>query len=287
MDWDDLRFFLAVARRGTLSAAARDHDVTQPTVGRRIAAFERRLGAALFVRTADGFEPSRAGAQIVEHAGRMEQDALAAERQVAGRDAGLHGAVRVTASEWMITAVLAPAAAALGARHPQLVLELIADHRHLNLARREADIALRPRRFEHDAIVQRAVGRISLGLYASPRYLASRGAPRIGDGAGHVLSAMTDDVGDVARDWLDTALPRATRGLRTNGRDAMLALALAGAGLACLPRIVGDAQRGLERAATAPDAPTLWLGVHRDARATPRVREVARFIGDRVRASRL
>jgi DNA-binding transcriptional LysR family regulator len=290
VNWDDYRFFLAVARGRTFSAAARELAVTQPTVGRRIAALERRLGAKLYLRHPGGLELSEAGGQMLEHAERIERDVLAAELRVSGRDDGLRGVVRITASEWMCTSVLSPLLGELLTRHPQLEIELLADQRRLNLARREADLALRPRRFEHEAIAQRSIANVAFGLYATPRYLAIRGVPRSGEGQGHVVIGMLDGVGDVVRDWLAGALPRATRAVRTNGRDAMLALASAGAGLACLARIVGDTVPALQHVplATAPPAPMLWLGVHRDARATPRVRAVATYLiehlGARLRA---
>jgi DNA-binding transcriptional LysR family regulator len=273
MDWDDVRFFLAVARRRTLSAAARDLAVTQPTVGRRITAFERRLGAKLYIRRSGGFELTGAGTHMLEHAERMERDALAAERAVAGRDAGLRGVVRVTASEWLITSVVSPMMGALFTRYPQLELELVADQRHLNLSRREADIALRPRRFAQQALLQRATVTLGFGLYAAPRYLATRGTPRAGGG-------------DIARDWLATAFPAATRAVRTNGRDAMVSLAAAGVGMACLARVVGDEVRALHRLPTPipPPAPTLWLGMAREASTTPRVRAVASFLTEGLRA---
>jgi len=200
--------------------------------------------------------------------------------------------VRITASEWLCTSILSPLLSDLLGCYPQLEIELIADTRHLNLARREADLALRPRRFEHEAIVQRAVANVEFGLYAAPRYLAARGIPRSGDGHGHVVIGMLPGVGDVAREWLATSLPRASHSVRTNGRDAMVALATSGVGLACLARAVGDQLARLQRVEleTAPPAPTLWLGIHRDVRATPRIRAVATYItsrlGDRLRTAR-
>lgn len=280
MNWDDYRFFLAVARRGTLSAAAADLDVTQPTVGRRIAALERRLGTRLYVRGPGGLALSEAGGQMLEHAERIERDVLAAELRVSGRDAGPRGVVRITASEWLCTSLLSPLLSDLLGRYPQLEIELVADTRHLNLARREADLALRPRRFEHDAIVQRAIAPVAFALYAAPRYLASHGAPRAGDGHGQVVIGMLDGVGDVVRSWLAAALPRASRSVRTNGRDAMVTLATSGVGLACLARAVGDPIAALQRVELdpAPPAPMLWLGMHRDARATARIRAVATYV---------
>lgn len=286
MDWDDYRYFLAVARRGTLSAAARELSVTQPTVGRRIVALERRLGAKLYLRRPDGFTLSEAGKQMLAHSEGIEREVLAAEMRVTGRDAGLRGVVRITASEWLCTSVLPPVIQELVARHPQLELELVADQRHLNLARREADLALRPRRFEQAGIVHRAIAPIRFGLYAARRYLAKHGNPRAGDGTGHVVIGMLEDVGDVARAWLASVLPNGVRAVRTNGRDAMVSLATAGVGIACLAEIVGGQVHGLERVHVAPEppAPTLWLGMPRELRSTPRVRVVADLIVQKLRA---
>jgi DNA-binding transcriptional LysR family regulator len=284
VDWDDLRFFLVVARRHTLSAAARELDVTQPTVGRRVAALEHRLGAKLFVRRSDGFTLSDAGAQVLELAERMEHDALAIERRVAGRDEGVRGTVRITASEWLVTRVVSPMLGPLLTRYPKMAIELAADQRHLNLARREADLALRPRRFTQDAIVQRATTKIGFALYASPSYLARNGLPVAGDGHRHTVIAMTDDVADLARGWLQGVFPRAAHAVRTNGRDAMVALAETGVGIACLARVVGDKSTVLRRIDISPPPPTpmLWMGVHRDVIQTPRVRAVASYVADRL-----
>jgi DNA-binding transcriptional LysR family regulator len=284
VDWDDLRFFLVLSRHRTLSSAASELKVAQPTVGRRITALERRIGAQLFVRSSSGFTLTASGTRALAFAQRMEQDALSAERHLAGRDEGVRGSVRITASEWLVTSVLSPIVATLLAAHPELRIELIADARHLNLARREAEIALRPRRFEQQGIVQRAVGKLAFGLYATHPYLTAQGRPSYGDGRGHTLVAMSDETGDAARSWLDAALPNATRSLKVNGRDAMLALARTGAALACLARIVGDRSPDLERVALSPKPPLpqLWLGVHRDTRQTPRVRAVVTHLVERL-----
>ena len=148
LDWDDLRYFLAVAREGSLSAAAQVLGVTQPTVGRRIAAFQRKLGAELFVPTPTGQALSASGRKLLPHAERMELEGLAAESAASGRDIGLRGHVCITASEWLIGSVLGPALRPFLVRHSELELELVADVRHLSLVRREADIAIRPSRFE-------------------------------------------------------------------------------------------------------------------------------------------
>ncbi|CAN91080.1 transcriptional regulator, LysR family [Sorangium cellulosum So ce56] len=284
LDWDDLRYFLAVARHGNLSAAARVLKVTQPTVGRRVAAFERRLGARLFQRSPSGFALSAAGESVLGHAERMEQDALAAERAAAGRDAGLRGHLRITASEWLATRVLGPLLVPFLARHPAISVDLIADARWLSLPRREADIALRAAAFEHHEVFQREVARIGFGLYASEAYLADHGPPDWGRQCeGHTLVTMNDEPPAIADlSWVRAVAAKARVAARTNGREPQATMGAAGVGLVCLPRYLGDATAGL-RLLSPPSPPPgrkLWLGVHRDTRGVPRVKALVAFVAD-------
>jgi DNA-binding transcriptional LysR family regulator len=282
IDWSDLQFCLALARQGTLSAAAKTLRVTQPTVGRRIAAFEQRLGAKLFVRSPRGWVLSEVGRAVLQHAEHMQAHALSAENLASGRDAGVVGQVRITASEWMICSVLGPALAPYLPHHPALCLELAADTRHLSLVKREADIALRPSRFTHKEIVQREVGVISFGLYASETYLQRCGMPDFARGSpGHVFITATDDMNNlVDYEWLPPMAANAHVAIRTNGREPMASMAAAGIGIACLPRCMGDAKPNLRRLETLLPSPErqLWVGVHRAARTTPRIRVALGFI---------
>ena len=287
LDWDDLRFFLAVARHGSLSSAARVLVVTQPTVGRRINACERQLGAQLFERTPAGLMLSEVGRAVLPQAEQMEVHALHVENVATGRSVGVSGTVRITAAEWATRSLIGPVLGPLLARHPSLTVELSADARHVSLVKREADIALRASKFTHSDVVQRAIAPLAFGLYASDSYLARCGMPDFRTGcAGHTFIQMTDGLANLADyDWLPKLTGRARVAVRTNGREPMASMALAGIGIACLPRFVGDATAGLRRLTTPTTAPPrkLWLGVHRAARATPRVRTVATFLSEAVR----
>lgn len=288
VDWDDLRFFVAVARHGTVSAAARALRVSQPTVSRRIAAFELRLGAQLFERSGAGWSLSEIGRGMLVHAEPMQKHALDAESFASGRSMGLSGAVRVTASEWMIRSVLGPALGPLLDRHPALCVELLADTKHLSLARREADLALRPSRFTQPEVVQREVGTLAFGLYASEGYLARYGVPDFGDGArNHALIVMAEGLAKLADyDWLPLLVGNARVVVRTNGREPMVTMARAGLGMTCLPRVLGDATPDLRLLPTPMPSPKrkLYLGVHRAARSTPRVRAAYDFLTEAFRA---
>jgi DNA-binding transcriptional LysR family regulator len=279
LDWDDLRILLAVARHGSMSAAARVLEVAQPTVGRRLSALERKLGAKLLATTPTGRVLTATGRRMVQHAERMELDALAAERVSAGRDVGMKGSVSVTASEWMVQRLLALVVAPLLTKHPALEVELIADTRPLNLARREADLAVRPARFEHQEIIQREVAGLSFGLYASHAYLAQHGMPDFSAQCeGHTLIAMSQSLATIVDvDFLPKVAAAARVVARANGREPMMTLASVGVGLACLPRFLGDANATLRHLPTPVPAPrrSLWLGVHRDVRSVARVKAVA------------
>lgn len=288
IDWDDLQFFLAVARHGTLSAAGRALRVAQPTVGRRIAALEARLSAQLFERSPAGFVLSETGRAMLAHVERMQEHALYAETLAAGTNAGIEGDVRITASEWVILHLLSPALGPLLAAHPKLRLELIADPRHLSLVKRDADIALRPSRFEHQEIVQREIATLEFGLYASESYLSRHGQPNFADGCGaHTFIHMSDGLANlVDYEWLTPLAGKARIGVKTNGREPMARMAAAGLGMAVLPRVVGDATAGLRRLPTPTPSPQrkLFLGFHRAARSTLRVQVTARFVVASVRA---
>ena len=288
LDWDDLRFFLAIVRTGSLSAAARDLRVTQSTVGRRLASLESSLGARLLHRTPDGYVPTLAGEAILAQAKRIEEQALAVERTVGGRDALLEGVVRVTAVETLASHALAPAFCALQLGHPEIGIELLANVRHMSLAMREADIAVRLTRFEQHDLVTRRIGAMAHGLYASPAYLKRHGAPDFTAGcAGHQLVTGLDgaEVPQLAN-WLAEIAPRATVALRTDSPEAQVQAGLCGQGLVCLPRLRGDALPDeLQRLRPPVDQALveIWLAVHKDNRRIMRIRLVLDAVATAIR----
>ena len=274
-DWDDLRYLLALSRHGTLTAAAAVLGVTQPTVGRRLAALERQLRARLFRSTPQGAELSAVGEMLVRRAARMEDEALEATRLASGHDAGVEGRLSITASEWLVSRALGPGLVGLLRAHPGLRVDLVASARWANLARGEADIALRPAAFQQQAVFQREVGRIRYALYAARDYLRARGRPDFARRCpGHALVTMDEDVPTADGPWLREVAGEAAVVARTNGREGLASMAAAGLGLACLPRLIGDGTPALERleAPVAPPDRRLWLGVHRDVRNQARVR---------------
>jgi DNA-binding transcriptional LysR family regulator len=292
LDWDDLRSFLAITRHGTLSAAARSLGVRQTTMGRRLAALEQRAGARLLQKTPRGYELTAAGEAILGNVERIEAEALSVERRITGRDVRLEGTVRVTSVESLAAEILMPIFAGLRQVHPGIRVELVADSRNLSLSRREAEIAVRVARLDQHDLAVRRIGELGYGLYAAPSYLEAMGTPDFTAlGEGHFVVLTEPDLMAMPEmEWLATALPRATTALRTNSRYSHRAAALAGMGLACLARYLGDVA-GLTRldAPLAMPVRELWLAVHSDTRHMPRIRAVtdALAAGVRARADRL
>jgi DNA-binding transcriptional LysR family regulator len=270
MDWDDLRTFLAIARHGTLSAAARALGVTQPTMGRRLTAMEGHTGARLLQRLPGGYALTPLGETILGNAERVEAEVLAAERTITGKDIALEGLVRLTTVDTLAARIVTPALADLQAKHPGIIVELDPDTRSLSLSKREADIALRMSRFEGNEVAARRVGALAMVLYASPDM-----ARRIAEGQAHLPEAK----------WLRDAFPDATIGFRSNSREVQVHATLAGAGVAALARYRVDGEPGLVR--LYPDRPDLvrdiWIGVHVDMRHMPRVRAVTDTVVEALR----
>ncbi|RVT84306.1 LysR family transcriptional regulator [Rhodobacteraceae bacterium CCMM004] len=178
LDWSRVQVFLAVVEAGSLSAAARTLGLSQPTVGRHIAALEAGLGAVLFRRRRDGLDLTEAGAALVEPARAMREAAERLGLAAAGGDAGLSGTVRVTASVFVAHHVLPPILAELRRAHPEIALDLVANDLSDNLLYREADIAVRMYRPTQLDIVARHLGDVRLGLFGATRYLDRVGRPQ-------------------------------------------------------------------------------------------------------------
>ncbi|MGY2048550.1 LysR family transcriptional regulator [Methylobacterium sp. JK268] len=175
--WDHCRAVLAVLEEGSLSGAARALGLTQPTIGRQVAALEEALGVALFTRSPAGLVPTEAGLALRPHAEALRAAAAALVRSVAPAGEGVAGAVRITASEMVGGAVLPPILARLHAAHPGLALELVLSDRVQDLLRRDADIAVRMTPPVQEALVARRVGAVRLGLFARRDYLERTGVP--------------------------------------------------------------------------------------------------------------
>jgi len=175
MEWDDLKHFLAVARGGSLTAAAVELKTSTATVARRLTALERRLGARLIDRTQGGSTLTENGQAIRRRAEEVEQVVLTVEREALGRDLRPAGTVRLTTTDDIASLAVAPHLSEFARRNPEIVLE-IAGHRDVvNLSCREADIGLLTVRPKCGNFLVRQVGWWNLGLYAARTYAAAHG----------------------------------------------------------------------------------------------------------------
>jgi DNA-binding transcriptional LysR family regulator len=278
-DWDHLRFFLAVARRRSLSAAARQLQVQQSTVGRRVTALEATVEARLFDRTPDGYLLTSAGEALLPRAERIEDETLSAERELLGRESRVAGVVRMTAALAFGNGMVVPLLGKLRAEQPEIVVELVADSAVLSLTKREADLALRLGRPKQPELVIRRLGQVMNGLYASREYLARRGRPRSLDLADHDVVAF--DAGGSLNHPMSWFARRARGGrpsVRLNSSPGILCAVEQGMGIGSLPCWMADAVPGIERVLPREVLPQeLWLVVHRDLRHVARVRAVSEF----------
>lgn len=272
-DWDDLRFFLAIADHGGLGAAARALGVEHSTASRRIDALEAGLGVRLFDRLPKGWAITAAGGELLPAARRVEADMLALLRQATEADA-VRGLVRIAAPPALCAWLLAPALARLQGRHPELSFELLADRRTADLGRREADLAVRYVRPAAPALAVRRLCDIAYGLFGATGYLAER--PE----AAWEFLGYSDALDTLPQQqWLTAFAAGRPFRLRSDDLGTLAQLAAAGAGLAVLPRTLARAVGGLEEApAACPVVRPLWLVLHEDVRRSARVRAAADLV---------
>lgn len=278
MDWDDLRFFLAIARAGSLGAAARQLGVSHPTVGRRLQALEQASGQAFFRRTSQGLVPTAMGEGILNLAEEMESSALAIARRIDGSEQP-EGILRISSADWFAGYVLAPVLSELVRRYPAVVPEVMAGQRLSDLTRREADIAFRIVPFDQPDIVQRRLMTMPYGLYTSAAVPFEPGP----EGAGCKLILMNTAQAyypDVL--WLQRMLPAAPTVFTSSSRTVQAQMCARGLGVAVLPRPLGDQLPALVRIelSEAPPSRDIWMGYHQDMRRLDRLRALAELAGD-------
>jgi DNA-binding transcriptional LysR family regulator len=271
MNWDDLKYFLALLRAGTLSAAARTLTTEHTTIARRIASLEEQLSVRLFERSARGFTLTPEGEAMVELAERIEQETFNIERLAQSRQSRLSGVVRITAPPTFASRFLAPRLVTLRRQHPGIEIELVGDSRSVSLSRREADIAIRLSRPQTPSIVARRLGTMAYGLYGERSYVV-----QTAEGA-QELVGYDESLDHVPQQqWLRSICSNQRIVFRSNELAVLHEAAASGIGLAALPRFLGDEDERLVLVdrAKPPPGRELWLLVHPDLRRSPRIRAV-------------
>jgi len=267
VNWDDLRLFLAVAREGSISGAARSLGVQHSTVSRRIRALEKKLGVRLIERKKSGYELTAAGESLKQAASNMEHEVLAVDSNLGGRDARLSGELRISAINNMASSILMPMFTSFNRQYPDVELHLIVSNKYASLAEREADIAIRLTNTPIDTLIGRRVVTVASTIYASRNYLAQLHAE------GGKLTWLGVSCCGFHQSWTK----QASAGQRHNFfvDDTLLTVAALKqhVGVAYLPCFMGDSEPELERLCV-PDPELnlgLWLLFHPDLKRTARV----------------
>lgn len=275
-NWDDLRVFLAVARAGSLSGAARSLGVNHSTVFRRIAGFEDTLGVRLFERLPNGYALTPAGEETLGIAERIEADVATLDRKVIGQDLRLSGTVRITATDMLAFWLLPEPLQRFRAAYPGIEVEIAVGNEALNLSQRETDIALRIGNTPPETLVGRRVGQLVFAVYGAPDYLAAHPGA---DLALHDWIGLDSAHAPLTRRF-ERFLPGVRPSVRSNSVACAVQLAKAGLGLGVLPCAIADRHADLTRFAEVPEAFSLdlWLLTHEDLKHTARIRAVLDFL---------
>jgi DNA-binding transcriptional LysR family regulator len=283
-DWSLVRSFLAVLEKGSLLAASRDLQLSQPTIGRHVAELESQLGLVLFDRNGRGLLPTEAAYHLAESARIMQSGADQLARNVMGADLGASGTVRITASQPVSCYVLPPLLAQMRLSLPDVQVELVASNEVSNLLRREADIAVRMVQPEQASIIARRVGKVTLRACAHQDYLRRRGVPRQpSDLLAHDLIGG-DRNDDTLKGFAAQGLVVGRKQFAFRADDLIVVWQAVRAGLG-----VGFVSEYLIRSdpAVIPVLPKLkiqplpvWLAVHKEIRTSKRIRAVYDFLAD-------
>jgi DNA-binding transcriptional LysR family regulator len=281
VDWDGLQVFLAIARAGRVSMAAKRLGVKHTTVSRRLAALESELGVPLFYRTTTGYLLTPHGQNVIANAETMERAAIAVASRAREDSTAIGGRVRVAMPPEFASHWLGPRITAFRATHPEIELQVLVGTRQRDLSRGEAELAIQAPRPRQQGLVAVRLGRTTFALYAARALVRDK---RL---RGHHPDAWSDvallvytPAFQMLQDakWFQPILGSARIGLETNSTHTLLAAARAGAGVAVLPRLVARGQDDLVAVSDDVAAHDVWLITHPEFRRDPKVRVTADFL---------
>jgi DNA-binding transcriptional LysR family regulator len=274
-DWENIRYFLAVARIGTMSGAARSLKVDQATVSRRLAALESDIKTRLIERQPKTCKLTSIGQRVLELAQEMEEGAYAVERLLEASRSPLSGKVTLSAPPVLVANFLVKHLADFRHANPGVQLSVLCEARRVSLSRREADVVLRLTRPEELTSVVRKLGRVSFGLYASTDY------PHLHNpSAWEFIAYDAGFVGVPQQEWLMSVAGKRPIACEISDINGHLVAARAGAGVAGLPDFLADTDPKLQRLPCEgePFSRDIWMAVHQDLRGSPQVRAVMDFL---------
>ena len=279
-DWNDLKYFLAVARHGSTIAAGKALGASQSTVQRRLVELETRIDRKLVIRTPDGYRLTDVGQDLLPYAERIETMVRDLERHVTDAGYDDSGVIRVTCPEPIVQR-MTPLIARFHASHPTLRVEFVMSDRYLDLSKGEADVAFRSGDTD-DELVGRKIADSVWAVYASRSYVEQHGKPdQVTDLAGHALVCLDESMSKHrVVTWLKQVAPDARIAARNNSILGLIYAVKSGIGVGPLPTAVADAEPELVRVlGPIPELARSWrLLAHPDLRRTPRVAAFFDFI---------
>jgi len=277
MDWDDIRFFLAVAREGSIRSASLQLSVNPSTVARRIDGFEKKIAVRLFERLPTGYVLTKTGHDMVASAELIENEVAALDRKVTGRDTQLNGVLRITLPAPLVTHLLIDDFAKFEQTYPGIQLDLHVSYDVLNLSKREADVAIRITNEPSDYLVGKKVANLSFAMYGAKHYLAKFDLQKQTDGLQKISYLANSEQGEVAvTNQYDTVPTRHV----INDPFVIFESTKAGMGIARLPCFMADPEPNLQRISDveAKTCGDIWLLTHKDLRSTARVKVFVDFM---------
>ncbi len=264
VNWDNLRYVLMVAEKGSIAAAARELGVNRTTVLRRINRFQDNLNCRIFERGDSGYILTPEAEKMIDAAREVEDTLFNMQRQIAGRELRLEGELRVTTTDTLIVSLIGPYLASFHRKHPHIVVNVVMTNNILDLSRRDADVAVRPTKSPEGNLVGRRLADIEFAIYASAEYLSGSHADSLNEHSW--IGFETELQSTLPGKWLDANISADQICLRGDSFIALRVASENGMGLSLLPHYLGDSSRNLQRLPVVIDELNtgLWLVTHPD-----------------------
>lgn len=281
LNWEDLRYFLAVCQKGSVVAAAKSLGANHSTVLRRLGSLEDNLAVRLFDRLPSGYSLTSEGHELSNALQGVGEQIETAQQRLSGKDLALDGVIRLTSTDTVISTILVPYLAQFRERHPQIQIQLVLNNNFLNLTQREADIAVRASNHPPENLIGRVVGKIQTALYASRSYLDSLGKNH-GE-ADYRWVALDDSLAHLdSMKWFRKNVSPGKVVFRVDSFTGMVEAVSAGMGVGMLLCPLANARNELVRlAAPPPQLDTkVWLLTHPDLKQVARIRALNDFLYD-------
>lgn len=285
MDWDDIRYFLAVSRTGSIRGAANKLGVNHSTVSRRIAQLEEKLAVRLFEKLPTGYVITPAGEEIFDLAEHMEEQANALERRVYGRDTSLTGKLRVTLPQPLATHLIMPDLVSFARCNPDIELEIVTSYETLNLTRRQADVAIRLV-YENLSPPDHLYGRRIVSVYRAV-YISKDLFKQFNTTANtSSLAWIIKEEDGPLPGWAKQSKTSTATTYTVSDLQTQITATREGLGASILPCFIGDNDPSLKRmyADSTMLYGELWMLTHSDIRNTPKIRAFTKFMTDAIRA---